>query len=382
MEKLKLALRYGANHLRSGRRMRRFIKQIYELLPPDYPERKAELRTVLAHKSRAEPEMRLCAVAIAQNNLYEDVPTIAAEMGMIAKSASMWDDVHDEWLVDYLAKEERVEVEYIRRKIGDKDFICSFAETQKPKYDPRTKRWVSPKHLAYGARHLEEFSISRIRKKSNKAYLTYLAGRDEILLPQAEDIYVGVMLRRNAIEHILKLYGPLSRYRSNTLRIGDKLAIMGSEGAVMVNQVTSREDEEQRLRNEALRSCIRPYTRFSQFGKDDVPRLEEDLENKTGNVFILHMLPDYQTLDLPTMRRFLRGTPEVTSFVFMSDVHRMFMGLERLRELEFMYEDMKIAIRRAGRKVKKNVRELERRLDVELDWTWYGRFEELRRSLD
>ena len=377
--------------LRKTKEMREdLIRSLYSTLP-EYEGKEDELQMILHYRSRAMKFVGMQSLSIYDANVKEGANPPISDIKMAAlqeiacEPASTLDDLHDEVCVRYFAEREGWTKEDVLKLITNPGKLYELAKIQVPFINSKTKEKVIPLHLFRGSYNLMNFYEKEMKKINEKALNTYLTERDNVWPYQATDIAISAWLRKGDTESVIKTIGNKEeKYKSGLLDLLNKLGIIGEASAAIVNEVTSIGNMKHTTEEttQALRSFYGPITKFLQFGHDDIVRIREDIEAKTGNILILSMLPYYQNVNEFAFSNFIKEKPHIISEIAIPLIDKIYEGLKQLKELNFAAsEDSQLATELAMKMVKKDVREFSKSFHIEPDLKWWKRAEELKSQL-
>jgi hypothetical protein len=355
---------------------------LYSTLP-SYEGKEEEVRTILNYPTRVIRPLTMQSLSIYDANFKEGVRyflsdiEIAACQNIAYLPATMLDDFHDTVIVRYFAERDNWTENDILKMIKDEEKLKKIAEVQVPYIDTKTMKKIVPIHLVRGSFNLMNFYEKLLSELNLKALDIYLKRREEVWPYQSKDIAISALMRKGESESIIKLIGNGEKYISNLLQLPKKLAIIGEASASIVNEIVANESRKAET-TPALCSFYGPITSFLQIGHDDIARIEEDMEEKTGNVVILSMLPSYQKINRKNLTRFLNEEPNLISQLLEPFVEKTYEGYKWLRELNFAVEDSRLAINMSIEIVKRDVKKFSRRFHLEPDLKWLKRAKELK----
>lgn len=380
-EFLKLAWRYGISAWESNRKAKQLIKELYSL---NYPDKESEMKRIVTHKSRAATSITFLSLAIYVANRGEkskrspEAKYITAWQMNIGKVASNDDDFHDEILIPHLVQQEGWSVDKIYDLISDYEKIYQLASTLKPVRCSKTGKLLVPTDLAGASLRVEKAYSQEIQKLNEDAHLTYMNGKRGVQKVQAKDIGISLALRKGDIEGALDIIGS-GDYLKRLSELHDKLGIMGSESAVIINQLTwTYKRGEINEVNQALRESFGHLTKLSQAGVDDLKSIVDDIDTKSPNIFVLSMLPECQDITIENLRKFLSEHPKTVSEIFTPLIEATSEGLEKLKNLDFAYKDYKLGLGWSMRKIRKCMKHFKRELRVSVDESWLDRYKEAK----
>jgi hypothetical protein len=377
--------------LRKAKEMtEKLITDLYSTLP-EYEGKKDELEMTLHYPSRVLKFLGMQSFSIYDANVNEGANPPISDTAMAAlqniayEPATMLDDLHDEVCVRYFAEREGWTREDVLKLITNPEKLYELVKVQVPFIDSKTKEKLVPLHLFRASYNLMKFYEEEMKKINEKALNIYLTERNNVWPYQATDVAISAWVRKGDIESVIKTIGDKEeKYKLGLLDLLNKLGIIGEASAAIVNEVTSvgNKKHSSEKTTPALRSFYGPITKFSQFGIDDVDRIREDLEAKTGNILILSMLPYYQTISESSFSNFIKERPHIISEIAIPLINQIYEGLKQLKDLDFAaYKDSQLATDLVMKKVKKNVENFAKSFHVEPDLEWWEISEELKSQL-
>jgi hypothetical protein len=376
-EFLKLAWKYGMAAWKSKRKAKQQVEELYSL---NYPDKESEMRKIRDHKSRIATSIAFLSLAIYAANRGEKSKEspgaicLTAWQINIGKVASIDDDFHDEILVPYLVQQEPWSVDEIYDLIRDYERIYQLASTLKPTYHSKTGELLVPTDLAGASLRVEKAYSQEIQKSSKSAYVTYVNGKEVVQKSEAKNVSIEVALKKDDIEGVLHIIGH-GDYLKKLSELQDKTGSIGGEGAVITNQITwTDKPVEVDEVNQALRETFNPLTKLNQAGCDDLKNIVNDMYTKSPNIFILSMLPEYQDITIENLRKFLSEHPETVSEIFTPLIEATSEGLEKLKSLDFAYEDCKLGFDWSMKNIRKYMKYFKQKLRVDVDESWLDKY--------
>ena len=369
-----LAMKYYSDLGRAKKLERKLIISMYESLPY-YKGKDEEMRAVLTHKSRSVNSIVLEALAVIRANekrvgrRVEEGELVAAHGYGIGLCASMRDDVHDGPLREYLKKFDNLNYEDVCEYITYDRLLEVAKEHPTFKKDGELK---STRSYVMGSEKLEKLFRDEIEKLSSRALKHYLQGKKEIEAVQADDIYLAYLMQRNERKEIFEFLGGTRNLIRALRRRLDRLAIVGEKWPVIVNSITWHNGVKGIGEvNEALAKFSKHMTRLAQWGEDDVPSTYKDIIEKSPTIMTVPTLIYDEEPKLKNLRRYIMKHKNFDSIVAKPIVKSMMDGLGRLKRLEFMYEDASLAARMTMNETRKNLKDLEKELNVKFSYEWY-----------
>lgn len=372
-EFFKLAWKYGIPTLRSNRKAKQLIREFYSL---NYPDKESEMQVMLRHNSRAAASIGLLSLAIyvanrgEKNKNSSEARDITAWQMNIGGVASIADVFHDEILIPYIVQQEELSVNRICNLINDYEKVYQLASTLDPVHSSETGELLIPTDLAGASMRVEKTYSQEIKKRNKDAYLTYVNGKNAVQKVQAKDIGIAIALRKENVDEALHIIGS-GNYLERLSELHDKLGIVGSESAVIINQLTWTDKKiEINEVNQVLREAFGSLTKINQAGYDDLKNIVDDVNKKSPNIFMLSMLPEYQEITIENLRKFLSENPKIVSDIFTPLIDANFASLEKLEGLDFAYEDYKLGFAWSMKRIRKCMEHFKRELRVDIDESW------------
>jgi len=362
------------------------ITSFYYSSIPEYDGKEDELRMINKYPTRTTQFLGMQSLSIYDANIKENAkPPIsgikmAALQNIAYLPATMLDDLHDEVCVRHLAESEGWEINDVFELITNLEKLYKLVKVQVPFIDRTTREERVPLHLFRGAYNLMELYEEEMRKINENALKIYLTERDKVFHYQAKDVGISAWMRKDDRESIIKIIG---NKELGLLDLLNKLGIIGEASAAIVNEVASVGNKKHSTEETtpALRSFYGPITKFLQFGHDDVNRIREDIEGKTGNILILDMICHGYQISESSFKDFIKENPYIISKIATPLIDETYKGLKRLKELDFAYKDSLLATKLAKKIVKRNVENAAKSFHTEPDLKWWKRAEELEKEL-
>lgn len=244
------------------------------------------------------------------------------------------------------------------------------------------RKTIYPEQLLNAA--LKNLDLCEKRMKGYpEAYEVLKAGRDRAYMSQAESLYCSMCLAQKDYESLrVYLSGNKGGYKRGVIKIGDKLAYIGQENAVVAFESTKPEDMDS-LRADGIKEGLRKFyhggTLTKQFTQDDSLNVWKDKDANSDNLWTLLTLEYHDTLDKDTVREYLRTNPDITKAVLLPPLHEMRQGYDILKRMDFAVEDNRLAIGLVTRQAQKDMKKFEKKIvGVELDDQWSREATKLR----
>jgi len=377
--------KYGGRLSKAEEMTKSLIKDLYSTLP-EYEGKDEELDMVLNYPTRVLKFLGMQTFSIFDSNIKDGATPPISDEQMVSYQniaylpGTMLDDFEDEVVVRYFAERDNWTEEDVLKMITDMEALYDLAKVQTPYIDSKTENKVVPLHLVRSSDYLMKLYERLIGEISESALDVYLNERDGIWPYQSKDIEVSALMRKSDVEGVMKVVGNGENYTNNLLDLLNKLGRIGGGSAAIVNEIASMGNDKHNKEEttQALRSFYVPITNFMQLGHDDISRIREDIEERTGNILILSMLPSYQTIDEPTFQKFVQERPKIISEMMIPLVEGTYAGLEQFKNLDFAFEDSKLATELSMKIVRRDVEKFCESFHIEPDLQWWERSEELK----
>jgi hypothetical protein len=316
--------------------------------------------------------------AIYDETLYAVVNSILAY-----SEGTIGDDFHDlVFAPKVLSKQKAADTDpqKIYSAITDLGQMRSVAKAVEP--FKLSKKMIYPEQLLNAA--LKNLDLCEERMKDQpRAREVLKVGRNRAYMSQAESLYCSMCLAQDDIESLRSyLSGKPGGYKRGVISIGDKLAYIGQENAVVAFESTRPEGMDS-LRADGIKGGLRKFyhggTLTKQFTQDDSLNVWKDKDANSDNLWTLLTLEYHDTLDKDTVREYLGANPDITKAVLLQPLHEMRQGYDILKRMDFAVEDNKLAIGLVTRQAQKDMEKFENELvGVELDDQWSREATKLR----
>jgi hypothetical protein len=327
--------------------------------------------------------LQVASIAMANKAIYDE--TLHAVVGSILaySEATIGDDFHDfVFAPKVLSKQKAADTDpqKIYSAITDLEQMRNIAKSVGPfKLDDKP---VYPEQLLDAALKNRDLCEEGI-KELPEAHEVLKAGRYGAYMSQAESLYCSMCLAQDDIESLRSyLSGKVGGYKKGVIKIGDKLAYIGQENAVVAFESTRPEGMDSSRADsikEGLRKFYHAGTLLKQFTQDDSLNVWKDMHANSDNLWTLLTLENHDRLDESEVKKYLKANPDITKAVLLQPLQEMRQGYDILKRMDFAVEDNKLAIGLVTRQAQNDMRKFEKEIvGVELDDQWSQEATKLR----
>jgi len=244
------------------------------------------------------------------------------------------------------------------------------------------RKTIYPEQLLDAAMKNRELCEKRMKDRP-EAREVLKAGRNGAYMSQAESLYCSMCLAQKDYESLrVYLSGNKGGYKRGVIKIGDKLAYIGQENAVVAFESTKPEDMDSSRADgikDGLRKLYHGLTLVKQDTQDESLNVWKDMHANSDNLWTMLSLEYHDTLDKDTVREYLRANPDITKAVLLPPLHEMRHGYDILKRMDFAVEDNKLAVGLVTRQAQNDMRKFEKDIvDVDLDKQWSSEATKLR----
>jgi hypothetical protein len=224
---------------------------------------------------------------------------------------------------------------------------------------------------------------SKLDEGPEAASEIYKASKKKLIWIQAKTLYIGTLLARDDVESVRKELKKDGRsHVEGAIHLGNKLAMIGEANAKITYEMTRPydvDDEKAKRIKKGLGLFYHGSTMLGQFTHDDSLSLKKDLENRDDNLWVLLSLEKYDSINMTSVKDYLKSKPEIVDTVLNQCLDEMREGYEILKEEDFAIEDLKLAIGYATRRAEKDMNKFEKNIiQMKLSAAWRERAAELR----
>ncbi len=377
VEKLYIGIKY-ASPLKEAKKI------AYQTIDENLPPEESELAKKYFKTSRAIDFIGLQTLGIYKPNLEDGSVPLIKDTEMTAYNMIVYgegtilDQFQDTHLTRYLAERSRLDVEKAMKLVRDENFLLRLAKLQVPTYDEEIEEKVDPfvqlkTALDLGALYEKFLHPYPKILKIHKDY------KDRVLEPQSIDIIIGAFLRQNKPRKVVKLTDEY--LDGNISSLTDKLALIAGGIVHTTNPIAGNENKKHppEITTPPLSKYYRGITRFSQMAIDDIDRINEDIEGKCGNVFLINMI--YQLsqrgvnnikITKENFRNYLiseyRRGEKVLSRFLIPPIKDAIDGLKRLKEMNFGYKDHRTSLNLMLKLGLNKYEKFHKEFNIEDDW--------------
>jgi len=339
--------------------------------------------------------LQTASIGMANGAGRKDVIYATVDSILAYKEGTIGDNFHD-WVfapkVLSAQKAADTDPQKIYSAITDLGQMRSIAKSVEPfKVDRKIgpfklggifRKTIYPEQLLDAAMKNRELCEKRL-KDQPEAREVLKAGRNGAYMSQAESLYCSMCLAQKDYESLrVYLSGNKGGYKRGVIKIGDKLAYIGQENAVVAFESTKPEDMDSSRADgikDGLRKLYHGGTLVKQDTQDESLNVWKDKDANSDNLWTLLTLEYHDTLDKDTVREYLRANPDITKAVLLPPLHEMRQGYDILKRMDFAVEDNKLAIGLVTRQAQKDMRKFEKEIvGVDLDDQWSQEATKLR----
>jgi len=323
------------------------------------------------------------SIAMANKAIYDETLYTVVNSILAYSEGTIGDDFHDLVFAPKVLNMQKAgdtDPQKIYSAITDREQMRNIAKSTEPfKLD---NKMIYPEQLLNAA--LKNWDLCEERMKDQpEAHEVLKAGRYGAYMSQAESLYCSMCLAQDDFESIRSyLSGKAGGYKKGVVKIGDKLAYIGQENAVVAFESTRPEDMDSSRADgikEGLRKFYHAGTLLKQFTQDDSLNVWKDMHANSDNLWTLLTLENRDRLDESEVKEYLKANPNITKAVLLPPLHEMRRGYDDLSRLDFAVEDLKLAIGLVTRQAQNDMRKFEKDIvGVDLDGQWSSEATKLR----
>lgn len=362
-------------------------KQVSDLYSVKYPDKTHELEILRRKESRIAESLTFSTLAIyAANRGLESVRAhharrVAALMRNIGTVSSLDDDIHDEFLVPYFVKNFIPSISSVYELITDYQKVYNTVCKMPPKQ--KNNSILNPAQIAGASMRVQEFFQNELKQLDEQTYQQiYLPGLNAVQQAQVKDILIAVDFFDENFDGVLKQIEELpgKTYLEKLSELHQKLGIIGSEGAVIVNHL-SWVDGKVPIESvdSAYRAFFTPLTKLGQAGIDDAENIAKDLAERSPNIFAFALLPDYRKITVDSLRKYVSQNRKIVSHILLPLVENAVDGIKQIASYGLPREDFDLGLEWTVSRVKKGVKEFESFGKTSVDDSWLRRYNEVRK---
>lgn len=350
------------------------VENYYSRLEYEGKEEELSIFRIFLKKSRAVVPLILQTLSIFDANLtYNATPLIedvemGSYQGIIYGKGSLGDKFHDGHYVRYLGERRGWNVEKVNSSLQNKEFMLKLGKLQTPYYDEEFGRKIHPYHIINLSFNLGEIYREGIGNRFPSTLQAHEEYEKEVWRKQAVDVAIGALLRGNRRRKILKIVE--EELDNDPAKLTDKLGLISEFSIKEVNPLAGHGNEKHPPEETTPPLCkyFGSITRACQIGIDDVGRIEQDIEDKTGNVLIISMLQEYSEVNLKNFKSYVRKKKNILSSFLLPPLKKSIDGLKELKYLNFGYEDARLSFDWMLGKMRKKSSEFCEKFGIEDKW--------------
>jgi len=327
--------------------------------------------------------LQTASIGMANGAGRKDVSYATVVSILAYKEGTIGDNFHDlVFAPKVLSKQKAADTDpqKIYSAITDLEQMRNVAKSVGPfKLDDKP---IYPEQLLNAAMKNRELCEKRMKDKP-EAREVLKAGRNGAYMSQAESLYCSMCLAQDDFESLRSyLSGKVGGYKKGVIKIGDKLAYIGQENAVVVFESTRPEGVDS-SRADGIRGGLRKFyhagTLLKQFTQDDSLNVWKDMHANSDNLWTLLTLENHDRLDESEVKEYLKANPDITKAVLLPPLQEMRQGYDILKRMDFAVEDNKLAIGLVTRQAQNDMRKFEKEIvGVDLDGKWSQEATKLR----